>query len=383
MNTNIDFRAKVFISGDIVNTQNKRPFISNDLQEIIQKQDFSICNFEAPIEGFGEKILKAGPSINQKKETIELLKNAGFNALLLANNHIYDYGKDALASTIETAKNLNLYTLGAGLNKLEAYKPLIKEINGLKIGIINACEAQFGVLDETYPAQESGYAWINHYLVDDAVKSTKKIVDKLIVCAHAGLEDYPVPLFEWKDRYRRLCDIGADCIVGSHPHIPQGYEIYNNKPIFYSLGNFYFDTASFENSPDYSFSVKLEITKEHIQFNLVYHHKENGMVRLTKKNEEFFDIDDLNKQLSSNKLLEHVYLDAYKKITTVFFVDTFSSLQFSTSVKQLIKNFVRKFFFSNRYRQKRETLLLHLNRNETYRWVTQNGIQLKIISKDQ
>jgi len=369
-------KVNLFFSGDVVNTNCVDNFISEDFQQIIRNQDFSICNFEAPIEGVGKKILKVGPNINQKKETIEILKNAGFNALLLANNHIYDYGKDALAATIATAKKLDLDTLGAGLNRQEAYKPLIKEINGLKIGFINACEAQFGVLDETYPSQESGYAWINHYLVDDAIKTTKKLVDKLIVCVHAGLEDYSVPLFEWKDRYKRLCDIGADCIVGSHPHVPQGFEVYNNKPIFYSLGNFYFDTASFENSPDYSYCVKLEITKEEIQFKLVYHHKEKGMVQLTNPDEIPFNISTLNDQLQDKNLQEQMYLDSYSKITKPFFEAAHNSIIASDSFIGIIKKLVLKILPFHILKKKRELLLLHLIRNETYKWITIRAIQM-------
>lgn len=369
--------VRLFFTGDIINTKSHSSFISYELQKIIQEQDFSICNFEAPIEGVGTKNNKAGPALTQKKETIELLKVAGFNLLLLANNHIYDHGEEALSSTLKAISNSHLLTVGAGLSKEETYKPLILEMNGIKIGLINACEAQFGVLDGSNLAQESGYAWINHYLIDDTIKSMNGMVDKIIVCSHAGLEDYPVPLIEWRDRYKRLCDIGADCIIGSHPHVPQGFEIYNSKPIFYSLGNFYFDLPPYSNSPDYSYSVILKISKKQIGFELVYHHKENGVVRLTKDAEISFDIISLNKQLTDNKILEQVYLDAYKNITSKYLADTFCSVKYSNSMRQLIKNVVRNFLFSKRFTKKRNTLLFHLFRNETYRWVTQRAINLK------
>ena len=247
--------ARVFFSGDVVNTSSNNSFISEEIKTIIKNQDFAVCNFEAPINGFGEKILKVGPHISQKPDTIKQLKEAGFNLLLLANNHMYDYGETALVATIDEISNQDLDCVGAGMSYSSAYRAHIKEINGLKIAFLNASEAQFGVLDETDKNNESGYAWINHYLFDELVISSKRISDVVIVCVHAGLEDYNVPLEEWKSRYKRLCDLGADCIIGSHPHVPQGYEIYNNKPIFYSLGNFYFDSMSFRDSPDYTYSV--------------------------------------------------------------------------------------------------------------------------------
>jgi poly-gamma-glutamate capsule biosynthesis protein CapA/YwtB (metallophosphatase superfamily) len=373
--------ASIFISGDIMNTCRSSSFISHELKKIILSQDFAICNFEAPVEGVGYKIMKAGPNHNQKEETIRLLKNDGFDLILLANNHIYDYGEEALAYTLKVASKQKMLTIGAGLSKKDVYKPLVKEINGTKIGIINACEAQFGVLDYISSNQESGYAWINHPQIEDAIRTTKKDVDKVIVCAHAGLEDYPVPISEWKNTYKRLCDMGADCIVASHPHVPQGYEIYHDKPIFYSLGNFYFDTSSFEKSADYSFSVLLELTKEQIQFKLIYHHKENGIVGLSDKHKSPIDIDDLNNQLSNTKILDQVYLDAYHNITLPFFSSVFNSLQYSGSIFQFFKRFVKLFLYSKKFKRKRELLLLHLLRNETYRWVTQKAVQLKSLQK--
>ena len=369
--------VNIFVAGDVINTSNEDNFVHGELISLIKRQDLSICNFEAPVESVAAKVIKAGPALTQKKDTIELLKAAGFNLLLLANNHIYDHGEEALISTLKAISNSNLLTVGAGLSKEDAYKPLIAKVNGVKIGLINACEAQFGVLDGSNPAQESGYAWINHYLIDDTIKSIREIVDKIIVCAHAGLEDYPVPLIEWRERYKRLCDIGADCIIGSHPHVPQGIEIYNSKPIIYSLGNFYFDQPPYSNSPDYSYSVILKISKKQIGFELVFHHKENGIVRLTKETEKSFDIVNLNKQLSDDRILEQVYFDAYKNITSKYLVDTFCSIKYSTSMRQLIKNIVRNFIFSKQITEKRETLLFHLFRNETYRWVTQRAINLR------
>ena len=58
--------------------------------------------------------------------------------------------------------------------------------------------------------------------------------------AHAGVENINIPIPEWRDIYKSFVDFGADVIIGTHPHVPQGWETYNDKPIFYSLGNFCF-----------------------------------------------------------------------------------------------------------------------------------------------
>lgn len=369
-------KASILIVGDVVNTTNTNPFIDSDLIKIIRDQDYSVCNFEAPIEGVGIEFPKAGPHLAQKKETIDLLQKAGFNLLLLANNHMYDFGEEGLLNTIKEAANCGLDIVGAGLNYSDSYFPFIKEINGLKIAFINASEAQFGVLDGNNSSQGSGYAWINHYLIDETIVSLNKKVDKIIVCAHAGLENYSIPLTQWRDRYKKLIDLGADCIIGSHPHVPQGFEIYKNKPIFYSLGNFYFDTQAFVKSPDYTYSVILKITKREMSFEFIFHHKENGKVRLTTSNETAFSLDKLNSQLNNIALLEQVYLHAYHKITEKYFASIYNSLLPSDSFMEAMKKIILKFVNSSKYKKKRELLLLHLLRNETYRWVTISAIEI-------
>ena len=367
--------ANILIVGDIVNTKNKESFIDSDLQKLIKNQDYCVCNFEAPVENSGLKYPKAGPSIFQNKETIEILKEAGFDLLLLANNHMYDYGETGLLDTIKLAKTFNLDIVGAGENFKKAYKPLVKEINGLNICFINACEAQFGVLDDINLNQSSGYAWINHSIIDQLILEYKNKVDKIIICAHAGLENYSIPLIQWKKRYRDLCDLGADCIVASHPHVPQGYEIHNNKPIFFSLGNFYFDTESFKNTPDHSFSVILNITKDKISFKPVFHHKLNGKVMLTSKEKINISFETLNPLIENEYEIEKMYLDAYLKITKQMFRSIHNSY-YADTLKTLIKKTIFKIFTPNKIKIKKQFLLQHLNRNETYRWVTITAIEL-------
>src|SRR5690606_4046893 len=105
----------------------------------------------------------------------------------------------------------------------------------------------------------------------------------VVVLAHAGLEESPVPQWQWKSRYRALCDKGADAVIASHPHVPQGYELYNGKLIAYSLGNFYFDSPKYAHSPDHSYSVLVELCKgRDIRVNVVPHYKEAGKVRIDR-----------------------------------------------------------------------------------------------------
>lgn len=239
---------KIFACGDVVNTTENKNFVSGGLKKIIREADISVCNFEAPIKTDSQPIPKAGPNIYQSRESIKYLKEAGFNLCSLANNHIYDFGREGLHSTIEEIKKFNLEYVGAGLDFESAYREKVFNIQGTKIGFLAACEAEFGCLTED--ENRGGYAWLNHYLIEDKIRKLKKYVDIIILIAHAGVEEIDIPLPEWRGKYKRFCDLGVDILIGHHPHVPQGFEQYKKSLIFYSLGNFYFDTQSFKNKTD-------------------------------------------------------------------------------------------------------------------------------------
>src|SRR5690606_3657601 len=116
------------------------------------------------------------------------------------------------------------------------------EINGIKIGFFAGTSCDFSALKDKWTDKDKvGCSWINQIQVNNIIRTAKEQCDHLIILSHGGIEFMDVPLPEWRDRYRELIDLGADAVIGTHPHVPQGIEIYNKKPIFYSLGNFYFD----------------------------------------------------------------------------------------------------------------------------------------------
>ena len=369
--------VKIFIAGDIVNTKNEEEFIDSKIKKIIRNQDYAICNFEAPIENSGNKILKAGPNIFQKKNTIPILKRSGFNLLLLANNHIFDFGEKGLLDTITYAKKNDLDVVGAGLNYTEAYKSKIIKIKDLRICIINACELQFGAITDI-SAEKAGYAWINHPLLEKEILENRESVDKIIVCIHAGLENYETPLEEWKKRYRQLCDIGADCIVASHPHVPQGYEKHNGKLIFYSLGNFYFDTESFANSSDNSYSIILELKNEEIDFTPIFHYKLKDKVMLQSVPCEKLDLRRLNSLINNQEEIENTYLQAFNNDVSRLYHSIYNSY-YKDSFRSFIRKSLYKIYTPKKIKIRKNVLLQHLTRNETYRYVTYKGIKIQNI----
>lgn len=236
-------KADIFICGDIINQTTDEQFIDKSLINVIQSCDYSICNFEGTCKS---DTLQKGQML-QRESTLESLKNAGFNMLLLANNHVTDYGENGLRGTIESIDKYGFDRIGAGFEYNDVYRPHVLAIDGLKIGIINLCEAQLGQFKEK--DQPYGYAWLGDYELDERIRTIRNEVDYLIVIPHAGLECYPIPLNQFRQLYRHWCDLGVDIIVGGHPHISQGIEQYGKSIIFYSLGNFFFTGFNGEKIP--------------------------------------------------------------------------------------------------------------------------------------
>jgi poly-gamma-glutamate synthesis protein (capsule biosynthesis protein) len=367
---------KLFACGDIVNSKSKKDFCDENLKNIIKNSDISICNFEAPIYTKDiQPIPKAGPHVYQTKESVKYLKQNGFNIVSLANNHIYDYGQSALKNTINELDKNSIDYIGAGINFDTAYTAKIIEKNGIKIGLLAGCENEFGCLYEDQ--NRGGYAWIFHSLIEDNIRKLKQEADSVVLIVHAGVEEIDFPIKEWRDRYKRLCDVGVDVVIGHHPHVPQGYEKYNESQIFYSLGNFYFDTVGFENKSDDSYSVVLEFEKDGLKdFKIIYHKKIYGQICLLKSNEVSFSIDKLNSYLGNNYLKrnDEICLKLFNKYYYSYYEGALGKLVTNTTILKKIKYLIK--LLTGR-RVKNNILLLHNIKIDSHRFVVIRALELK------
>ena len=199
------------------------------VKDIFKNGDIVFGNLEAPIsnytnkKGFDANFFRANPNV------IKGLKNANFNVLSVANNHIMEHGDRAFLSTVSSLKENNINPVGVA-NKTE-----ILEIDGYKIAIM-----AYSFIDDFI--NNSLYNKINsERKIRGDIKSIRDSVDLVILSLHWGYEYVPFPSPEQVEIGRKLIDCGADIILGGHPHVLQSYEIYKGKPIVYSLGNFIFD----------------------------------------------------------------------------------------------------------------------------------------------
>jgi poly-gamma-glutamate synthesis protein (capsule biosynthesis protein) len=158
----------------------------------------------------------------------------------LANNHIMDYGTKGLFDTFKSLQENQISYVGAGDNLFKAAKPYTIEKDGMKIAILNFAENEWSIAEEDKP----GATPLD--IIDNVnqIKSAKATHDKVICIIHGGHEYYHFPSPRMVKQYRFYVDNGADAVVAHHTHCIGGYELYNNAPIIYSLGNFLFTLPS-------------------------------------------------------------------------------------------------------------------------------------------
>ena len=198
--------------------------------------DYFCVNLESVAEGIA---LNETPGIKFTHNSISALRNSGINIVNLANNHTFDCGIEGLNKTIGALNCNSIQFFGASLNSEKVYKPLILDTeDGLKIAMFGAEHRYYGnsIFDE-----EPGVADIESEKLILEILDIRPKVDYIILNAHCGLEGTTLVLEHWKNKYRFFIDIGVDLIVGHHPHVVQEMEIYKDRYIFYSLGNFIFD----------------------------------------------------------------------------------------------------------------------------------------------
>jgi poly-gamma-glutamate synthesis protein (capsule biosynthesis protein) len=242
--------------------------------ELLASSDLALVNLEGPVSGRGRKVKK---SFNFRFEpaAAPALKAAGIDAVLQANNHAFDYGMDAFLDSLSSVAGAGIGVLGAARTDGDAARPWVAEAAGL------VCRV-YGIA--SFPRERNGWDGLTAAAAPDkagmlhagrggaellkasfaeaaalpaggkakpsggqALPAGGKALPALdIVLFHGGAEWSRRPDAATRELYTDLVRAGADLVIGSHPHVVQGFEWVQGKPIFWSLGNYVF--AGMENT---------------------------------------------------------------------------------------------------------------------------------------
>lgn len=272
--------------------RNSPEYPFENIKEIFAGNDIVMANLEGSFTDFAPRPLDPdNTSFTFTPELAAILKQTGFNLVNLANNHVQDFGRDGFAQSRACLEQNSIDHFGDYYNDRPA---LVKEANGQKIAFV-------------------GY----HSLADPAtagtiekIKQAREIADYIIVYTHWGAEYQNDFSKSQQAAGREFIDAGADAVLGSHPHVIQPVEIYKNKAIFYSLGNFLFDQIfSFE--VRHGLGVKITFASNKIEYEMIPTQMKNFQVVppdeaaktliLQNLSAKSVASDDIKSQISSGK----------------------------------------------------------------------------------
>ncbi len=214
------------------------------LLDMMKDFDIFMLNNEFTYSTRGEKSEKTY-TFRANPDRVENLHKIGVDVVLTANNHINDYGPDALVDTLDTLDAAGIPHVGAGRNLDEAKEIVYFNVGDYKLAYVAAsCAEEFENTIWTTPATADTPGILGCYDDKDileVIKKAKETSDYVIVNVHWGYEylDWYTP--QHQELAYRMFDSGADAVIGGHPHVLQGIQMVEGKPIFYSLGNFWFN----------------------------------------------------------------------------------------------------------------------------------------------
>jgi len=254
-------------------------YIFHEVRDLLESVNVSVCNLESPLTDDGTPHPTKQIVFRSSPENASALTYAGFEMVSLANNHVWDYMDPGMIETMDVLDQQGILHTGAGMDCILARQPAYITRNGIRIALIGLCN-RTGRADGELPFLEAGMskgglAMLDYASLDATIPYARETADRVFVFLHSG-EEYTTgpdvddmiegdlgwdnynghePIFrtEPTDQEQELrqyaIDLGADMVINSHPHVLQGFEVYNGKLIAHSLGNFAFDQYYWETYP--------------------------------------------------------------------------------------------------------------------------------------
>jgi poly-gamma-glutamate capsule biosynthesis protein CapA/YwtB (metallophosphatase superfamily) len=230
----------------------------------LKRADLCFAQLETTISERGAAVPNAKLAMRAPPAMAPAAKTAGIDVVSFAGNHCLDYGYEAFADTLQHAADAGLAICGAGKDLAAARQPALMDAAGLAVAVLAASS----ILPEGYAAEtdKAGCAplrahtiyeqiepdqpgtaarirtFADHHDLDallESIRAARNRAQIVLVSMHWGIHMVPSSIADYQiEIAHRAIDAGADAILGHHPHLLKGVEIYRGRPIFYSLGNF-------------------------------------------------------------------------------------------------------------------------------------------------
>ncbi|MBE0713999.1 MAG: CapA family protein [Candidatus Aminicenantes bacterium] len=260
--------------------------VYGDMLPVLRSADLRIVNCECALTAARKSVWKSGAVFKGLPAHVAGLTRVPFEVACLANNHVFDYGIRGFRDTLDVLRRNGIRTVGAGLSLKEALSPLTVLVKGTRVTILNFSEGE----DLTASRGGPGVCGWELDRLLAIVRKFKKRGDFVIAVGHAGLEYVPFPPPYVVEAYRALAEAGADCVIGHHPHVPQGLEVRGGRLVAYSLGNFVFwqDTDLYFRKTGFCLLIHVRGNRLSSYELLPYRITEQGLRKLGRREETGF-----------------------------------------------------------------------------------------------
>lgn len=368
---------KIIIGSDIVPTQSNKGYfetgeidkiIDEAVLDIIYKANFRIFNLECPLGENSRPIDKYGPNLIASKKSINGIKKIKPDIILLANNHILDYGKQTLSETIEILNDNDIKYTGIVPNTIDEFNGIIISDNYRKVGIYNLCEHEFSVATEN----SLGTNPLNLLKNCKEITELKKKVDYVIVIFHGGKEFYRYPSPDLQRICQSFIDFGADCVITQHSHCIGCEENYKGKKILYGQGNFIFDRKDneFWNT---ELLIEIDIDKE---LKIIYYplEKINGKYFLSNDKNIMKEFLDRSESIKDKNFIDRKYKEFSKEMLPNYLY----GLNKMNLIEKVLNKITKKKYILNKYGKKECLAILNFIECEAHRELLIKGLKEKI-----
>ncbi len=244
-------------------------FLAKPVLDFFHSADHTVANVEGAMIDAEDDGSRGIFFHSMNPEAACILKQIHADIWSIGNNHTMDAGAEGVISTRTIAAEMGSQTIGAGLNEVEASEPVYLEEAG---GIGMFCVAYQAECIPATATEPGIFRWDDMAYIAKRIAEIKSRCRWCIVVSHGGEEFTSLPSPYTRERYLKYLELGADVVVGHHPHVPENYELFDNgKAIFYSLGNFIFDTdyQRVHLYTDIGVLLKLQFTEEKMDFEAI------------------------------------------------------------------------------------------------------------------
>jgi poly-gamma-glutamate capsule biosynthesis protein CapA/YwtB (metallophosphatase superfamily) len=215
-------------------TRDYRPLLAG-IKPVVEGADLAICHMEVPL-ATADGEFEGYPLFYAPPEVAAAVADTGYDTCSTASNHTLDHGAEGVRTTLDDLDAAKIGHTGSARTEQEADTPLVREVNGVKVGQVSFT---FGLNQGT----EAPEPWmVNELSVDgvlDAARAARAAGAEVVIASlHWGIENQHEPTAEQRDLARQiLADPAVDLIVGHHAHVVQPFEKIGDKWVAYGLGN--------------------------------------------------------------------------------------------------------------------------------------------------